>query len=424
MADRFPISIDGHHIEASTVSDGFESAIVEHVFLRSNGAQLENDGQTARRIELHTYWNGPNYEKHKAFLRDRQKPNLSEFTHPAYGPVFGMVKSARVVHDDGLDCCEIDITFIEDNSDLATFSAVPPTSTESIEQSFLSGQLQQMTLALGSLRGALHSLTALVEAGVATFEGTLSSFELAADAVVSTVDYGTSLPGRLVGAAANCAARIAVANQAVTQSPVALINSLCNAFRSMKATIQTTPKSMLTVGASADLNSQAGIILGQQFGLSAAQQLCVVASQIFDADEDGRNAMRQAENVDPWDMEGNYTPPPDIPNIMNVRELEHSLAMVRQLCQEQLGVYGQPDPLATREVPAIKDMCSALLSYVSNVKLEMEKIVDIDVEPALPLFVVCLRRGLPYRMADRIVSINDIYNPSFTRGKVSVYAAG
>ncbi len=355
MSERFPISIDGNHIEAiERVSDDIESAIVSHVFLNKNGAQLENMGQTGRRIELRTFWNGPNYEAHKAFLRDRQKPNMSELMHPFYGPMFGMVKSSRVVHDDSVNFCEIDVLFLEDNTDLATFTPAPATSTESIEQSFLTGQAQQISMAASSLRGALHSLTALVEQGVTTLEGTLSTVELAADAVVATVEYGTSLPERLVGAASNCAARLAAARAAVIQSPVALINGLCGAYRIMRATMQALPQNaVLTVGASAEVNAQAGIILGRQFGLAAAQQLCLVAAAAYDAEEQGRNAVRQAEAADPWDMEGNYTAPPAVPDIMNVRDLENSLAMVRQFCQEQLGVYGVSDPLASREAPAI-----------------------------------------------------------------------
>ncbi len=67
-------------------------------------------------------------------------------------------------------------------------------------------------------------------------------------------------------------------------------------------------------------------------------------------------------------------------------------------------------------------MCSTLLAYVSKVKLEIENIVDIQVDSYLPLQIICLQNGLPYRMADRVLSINSIYNPAFVRGKVSIYA--
>ena len=108
---------------------------------------------------------------------------------------------------------------------------------------------------------------------------------------------------------------------------------------------------------------------------------------------------------------------------MNAREIDHVLYLIRKFCQERIGVYGSNDPTATREVPSLKAMCSAILAYVETVKLEMEAIVTIDVDPPMPLHMVCLREGLPYAMAERILSINSIGNSNAVSGKINIYVS-
>jgi hypothetical protein len=41
----------------------------------------------------------------------------------------------------------------------------------------------------------------------------------------------------------------------------------------------------------------------------------------------------------------------------------------------------------------------------------------------MPLHLVCLRYGLPYTAAERLLTINSIVNPNRVAGEVNVYAA-
>ena len=158
-------------------------------------------------------------------------------------------------------------------------------------------------------------------------------------------------------------------------------------------------------------------------GLAAAQQHCLQAAYVFESEETGRNTIRKWEKATAFDSQGNYVPQEPMPQIMNAREIDHVLYLIRKFCQERIGVYGSNDPTATREVPSLKAMCSAILAYVETVKLEMEAIVTIDVDPPMPLHMVCLREGLPYAMAERILSINSIGNSNAVSGKMNIYVS-
>jgi len=66
-------------------------------------------------------------------------------------------------------------------------------------------------------------------------------------------------------------------------------------------------------------------------------------------------------------------------------------------------------------------MALQLQEHVGTIKLERDRIVSISLDNALPLHLVCLRQGLPYAYAERLLSINELPHPSFAQGEVSVY---
>jgi hypothetical protein len=417
-SDRFIATINGYTMKVSTVDDGFEASIVQHLYMNRPGAKLENLGLNARSITVNSYWNRENYEDHKGFLNGLYKGDLSEFIHPNYGTIIGHVQSAHVHHDDGINYCEIQITFIEDSSQLSVPSASADISA-STEELFQQATQEQIVLAGTSLLGAVHSIQAAVENGIAAFEGVMQNVALPADALVSAIDYGTSLPGRLVGSVANCVARYATAYKTLVQSPVAFFNSIDLGYRKLMQSIDSFSIS----SGSPSVDGTAKTILAQHLGLAAAQQHCLQAAYVFESEETGRNTIRKWEKATAFDSQGNYVPQEPMPQIMNAREIDHVLYLIRKFCQERIGVYGSNDPTATREVPSLKAMCSAILAYVETVKLEMEAIVTIDVDPPMPLHMVCLREGLPYAMAERILSINSIGNSNAVSGKINIYVS-
>ena len=64
-------------------------------------------------------------------------------------------------------------------------------------------------------------------------------------------------------------------------------------------------------------------------------------------------------------------------------------------------------------------MSAALLTQVNSVRLEREKMIEVALDNTMPLHLVCLKYGLSYRDAERLLKVNNsIQNPNFTAGVI------
>ncbi|KAF0145122.1 MAG: mu-like prophage DNA circulation protein [Nitrospirae bacterium] len=100
--------------------------------------------------------------------------------------------------------------------------------------------------------------------------------------------------------------------------------------------------------------------------------------------------------------------------LLTINEIEKSLAEARSYIQEAID--------ASRGIDSLKKMAAALLDHANNIKLEREKIIKVEEDVPIPLHLVCLKHGLPYNDAERILAINSIKNPNFVSGEISIYA--
>jgi hypothetical protein len=99
---------------------------------------------------------------------------------------------------------------------------------------------------------------------------------------------------------------------------------------------------------------------------------------------------------------------------MNINELESTLAIVRARIEAAIETG--------RDMDTLKIMAAALLTQVNSVRLEREKMIAVTLDNPMPLHLVCLRYGLPYTDAERLVNVNNIPQPNFTSGEIKVYA--
>jgi len=99
--------------------------------------------------------------------------------------------------------------------------------------------------------------------------------------------------------------------------------------------------------------------------------------------------------------------------VMNINELESTLAIVRTRIEDAVN--------NAREMGSLKTMATALLTQVNSVRLERERMIDVVIDNILPLHLVCLKYGLPYTDAERILKANNIQNPNFVSGEIQVY---
>jgi hypothetical protein len=74
-----------------------------------------------------------------------------------------------------------------------------------------------------------------------------------------------------------------------------------------------------------------------------------------------------------------------------------------------------------RDMDDLKKMAAALLTQVNTVRLEREKMVTVTLDNPLPLHLVCLKYGLPYADAERLIKVNRIARPNAVSGEVSIY---
>lgn len=424
MAEEiYPAQLDGYDLEIETLDDRFENAIVRHEFPKVAGALLENMGQKARSVSIRCYfWDHGDhmtYADHVDFINHLKRTELSELVHPQYGLIKGMIETFSVRHDDRDMTAEVDITFVEDLR-----SATPDIEYEDVEaavdEALVDSQDEQMDEFADEVRDELGGeavdvlekdldpnqgiLTQFqgysqraknylkkVDTFVATMEGSLLDVANPANGITSTINYGTKLPGRVIGALARCIERYVVMNDSIKGAPSRFLGNL--------------EQAML------DLESKAGFgkHLHAGFSIQAAQ----IIAGVYKADEASRQQVRKSETTASFDTQGNYRASGATESILTINELEASLAKLRTMLQTAID--------QNRSMESLKTAAGSLLSHVNTIKLERDRIITVLLDNPMPLHLVCHRYGLSYNYAERIASINRIPRPNFTSGEVQIY---
>ena len=421
--DLYPAQLDGYDLEIETLDDRFENAIVRHEFPKTAGALLENMGQKARSVSIRCYfWDHGDhmtYADHVDFINHLKSTELSELVHPQYGSIKGMIETFSVRHDDRDMTAEVDITFIEELR--GTTAGIEYEDVEAaVEEAVVNSQEEQMDAFAAEVRAELgaESVGILeqvvdpaqgiytqfqgysqraknylkkVDTFVATVEGTLLDVANPANGIISTINYGTNLPGRVIGSLARCIERYVAMNDSIKGAPSRFLGNL--------------EQAML------DLESKAGFgkHLHAGFSIQAAQTI----AGVYKADEASRQQVRKSETTVSFDTQGNYRATAATEPILTINELEASLAKLRTMLQTAID--------ENRSMESLKAMAGSLLSHINTIKLERDRIITVLLDNPMPLHLVCHRYGLNYNYAARIASINRIKNPNFTSGEVQIY---
>lgn len=126
-----------------------------------------------------------------------------------------------------------------------------------------------------------------------------------------------------------------------------------------------------------------------------------------------KEKIKKNEKKQNFDILGNFQKD-DIEPILTIIEIEKSLYILRKNLQECINY--------NRNNNSLKKIARILLEYTNTIKLEREKIRQINIERQMPLHLICLQNNLPYSFAERILSINNITNPNFVYGDINIYA--
>ena len=409
-------------VELETVRDRVENAIVVHEFPGRNGAQLEHQGQLAQVITLRAYWFGSTYTSHSEFLVALKDPAPCEFIHPELGLLRGQIRSVTVNRDDRAETAEVDIEFVaasapadprprpsiqaqsEESFEAAaaeTQAAVTASlrATLGAEGTTLAAQLldpaQPLLAQFTGLSAAARTLLGRMDSELAVVEGTLAHIENPANTIVGSIDFGLTLPGRVVGSLTRVVERYALAYQSIRTSPERFMRTLQAELTGLLAALDAFRAPTRSAGAA---------------------YLSLTAAALFSEDEDRRDEQRAAEGVAAFDAAGNLqAEPPSLP-LMTVTEAEHVLAIAREEIQAAIN--------ADREnTAALRRMARDLLVHVRQVKIEYERVTPIILPSEMPLFLALMMAGLPHAYAERVASLNPhITRPNFASGRIQVYA--
>lgn len=426
--DTYKATLGGYTLEIQDIDDQFEKAIARYEFPYRDGALLEDMGQKARTVRFRCFFYGSEtaYEAHKQLLNDLARQDLWELIHPKYGLMKGCIEHVSIRHDDTQMTAEVDLSFVENLRGLIE-PAVYPEVEAAAEGNFVDAQAEQQEEFAKDLRDELgqeaDAIVAVdldpsvplleqiadqvnglsipaqaylreVDTLLTGLGGTLSQFAQPVTSLLSTIEYGIALPGVLVGSIARCVERYAVLYESLKDSPVSFVTSLRVAFAA------------LADSAPAGLKKQVLIASSVRCGLELAY--------IYKDDEGLRNVVRKAEKVSSFDLLGNYVRPETAGAIMTLDDIEKTLAGTREMIQEAVD--------QARAMQSLKNMARDLFVHVNQIKIEREKIVTVEIEPEMPLHLICLKYGLPYNYAERVQSLNRVPNPSFTEGDISIYA--
>jgi prophage DNA circulation protein len=422
VSPRYKAQLDGFLLDLETIDDKFEKAVARYEYPFRDGADLDDMGMKARVISFRCYFYEDTYAttEHVVAHIQLKKTDGFELVHPAFGTIFGQIESMSVRHDDRLQTAELDITFVEQIQEDTT-PVFTPDILSSCESQFASGQAQlianfaqslQDTLGAEGLRAAaqklipgpaLNQIQGLSAAGrllvrgidtaVSSVEGLLTDITQPANTVIGMIDYGSTLPGRVIGAVANVVERYALSLSAVASAPSRFVDSLKAGLADLKNSVSS---------------------LSPYIGANVALYGSVKVAELYAADEVNRQTAETISKVPAFDLQGNYVRREAPPVVATINELEASLASMREIIQLAVDNF--------RDMTSLKAQALALLYHVNTVRIERERIITIEVHPATPLHLVCLQNGLPYTYADRILAINDIPEPSFVEGRIRIYA--
>ena len=425
--------LNGIPIQCETIEDRSEKALAVHELPDQDRVILEDMGLKAWKVRLRCYFWDETYDNHSLLLGELRNQKSFELDHPAYGLMQGSVESIAVRHDDRLRTAEIDISFVEGETEsepvlvmdvkgetetayVEGLSQAQDTFQEDVKEGLGAEASGILSQTLDPQKGILEQFTGIsrlarnyvktVDGLVSRIEAKLQTITTPANALVSTINFSTNLPGRVLGAIARVASRYSTLCLAIEDAPDRFIQSYKDGITALENELFTDD----AVGA-----KNFSPLLKKAFKSVTALEAGAQVGSAFSADEQARLARKDREYVKSFDALGKYLNPEPLEPVMDVREIETTLYMVREMLADAVA--------DARQNQALKDMALSLERHAVEIKIERAKIKTVTLDNAMPLHLVCLKYGLPYNMADRILALNTVKNPNYCTGDVDIYYA-
>ena len=424
MPDRYQAMLDGNiPLEIQTIQDTFEKSIAAYEFPYRDGAMLGDMGQKARKIRIRCFFINENYNAHIALINYLNTALMTEheLTHPKYGLIKGQIEISDVRHEDLEETAEVDLNFIENLR-----GSIEPTYQTSVESSteeaFLNGQdelMEELELDLKDYLGAeaqgmldvvldpaktlfeqfsglsknARSYIKTADIYVRTLNRELPDVANPASSLIASFSYTTNLPGAIIGLLARTIERYAILAGTTVVAPFRFLSDLKANTTALSNTMSPTFEKYTKI--------------------ASAQRSALEFGSLLKTDNTKAQAAQQAAKTKSFTALGVLVKAPQ-ERPLTVNEIEQSLALVNTDIQACVNI--------ARGMQNLKDLALTLTNHVIDIKIERDKIVKVSIDNTLPLHLVCLKYGLPYNYAERILLVNNIKNPSFVTGEVSIYA--
>jgi len=344
-------------------------------------------GENARRITFDCWFFNSRYEEHHDFLAHIRTGDIYELTHPEYGTISGRIKSPGVRHDDRKNLAVIRIEFIEQvigeeiSRDINIVNVV--------ETSFIQGQQENqdafasdftdasgadskeaLTVDLDTTKSLLSQFTTLSSktrqmlADIDRMKGVLDYWlylvTVPVDALINVIDYGTLLPGYVIGSVAGAVEKIVTAKRKVTTAPGRFTASLKTGLTALKLAVKNVSDDV-----------DAYTMIEHTIDISGALSAGLTVGTMYSNDDDNRLDFEKNIAIDAFDYSGRLVADIDSIEIYNVNELENSLYLVREMIQ---AAYNHD----RENLLSLKDTAEELARYVSHVKLQRDRIVTVN----------------------------------------------
>jgi len=409
---KYKCKINNIPLELETIEDNFSKAIVRHEYAGANGSYNEDMGEKARVIKFKTWFIDDLYPKHIDFLNLLSSKNICELHHPIYGIIKGNIENVRVLHQDLINACEIEFDFIEHKkneidpkiyidivqrcaelyvqSQYNLMDILKNELSEKIPKSIIESNYDSTTDLLGQINSSISSIRneiSKIDKTVRILEGTMNRIANPANSINSLINYGTDIPGRIMNSIAKCIERYAVAWNSIISAPESFLRSFNNSVSSIESSLQE---------------------FGKYFQATKSHRMGVEASIIFKIDNENRNKRKYIEAIADSNEEEPY--------IFTENQLIESVNIIRNELSITKTYF--------KELHSSDDMGITIYDFVKRIILEYEKTYQIYIEDETPLHLICHKCNLDYKIADRLISINNFKNPNFIKGWVRVYYAG
>lgn len=426
---NYNAQLDGFSLEIKSdgIQDTWEKNVVEYGVPFSAGAQLDSLGLKARATRFTAIFKNANYEMHEAFVQHCILDLVNTFVHPVYGPVKGMVKNISVLNRDLIKYAEVAFDFVED-ANPESQPLYRPDVTQTVEATFIATQTLQMESVADALRSNLGASAAgvlsisldpsksilsqvqsvsmagrafigRIDDAVNMLDAALTSVTNPAESLIAAVEYGTSIPGRVIGSIAYALERYSVAAVLSSKSPLSFVNSFRTGVQNLVQSAGPLRALVLT---------------------SAALVESVALADLYKIDDENRTMLARVESMPVWAPDGTQVYSPAVPQVLSVNELEKSLQINRENVQSAIAAI-RAEKGSAEIIAGLKTISAALVDYIDQIKLEREKIVKIYIDTVIPVHLLCLQYGLSYMSAERICALNNFWNPNFCYGDAQVY---